>query len=278
MLDPITEDELRAVRRGARAARRLTSARRGVPGRELLPLVERLGRARARRAHHAPRQRPPRRHGRAAGRKARRARARRGARRAARRRSRAHRSATATRASPCTTTCRSARRPPRVRASRAGPSFAGTEAAPPDARLELGGRTVEVVPTPGHSPGHVAAWVPDAGLLVAADAVMGNGIPTRDGNAADPLRCTRRRRPIATTIERVRALPLRMLATGHEPILRDDDGRDVPRHQPRGQRPPRRSSSADALDDDAAHAARALRARARGLRRPAGRARSPTSR
>src|SRR6185312_16603807 len=49
---------------------------------------------------------------------------------------------------------------------RAGPSFTGTEV---------------VVPTPGHSPGHVSAWVPDADLLVAADAIMGNGIPTRDG-------------------------------------------------------------------------------------------------
>jgi len=104
---------------------------------------------------------------------------------------------------------------------RAGPSFTGTEAVPADARLELGGRTVVVVPTPGHSPGHVSAWVPDAGLLVAADAIMGNGIPTRDGGLMiapmyGPPEAYRE------TIERVRALPVRMLATGHEPILRDE--------------------------------------------------------
>ena len=39
---------------------------------------------------------------------------------------------------------------------------------------------------PGHSPGHVAAWIPDAGLLAAGDAVMGTGIPTRDGTLLIP--------------------------------------------------------------------------------------------
>ena len=104
---------------------------------------------------------------------------------------------------------------------RAGPSFTGTEAVPADARLELGGRTVVVVPTPGHSPGHVSAWVPDAGLLVAADAIMGNGIPTRDGQLMiapmyGPPNDYRE------TIERVRGLPVRTLATGHEPILHNE--------------------------------------------------------
>jgi glyoxylase-like metal-dependent hydrolase (beta-lactamase superfamily II) len=104
---------------------------------------------------------------------------------------------------------------------RAGPAFAGTEAVAPGARLALGGRSVEIVPTPGHSPGHVSAWIEDAALLVAADAIMGNGIPTRDGRLMiapmyGPPEAYRE------TIERVRALPVRALATGHEPILRDE--------------------------------------------------------
>ena len=50
---------------------------------------------------------------------------------------------------------------------------------------------------------------------------MGNGIPTRDGKLMiapmyGPPEAYRE------TIERVRALPVRMLATGHEPILRDE--------------------------------------------------------
>ena len=50
-----------------------------------------------------------------------------------------------------------------------------------EARLELGGRTAEFIPTPGHSRGHVAAWIPEAALLAAGDAVMGDGIRTRAG-------------------------------------------------------------------------------------------------
>ena len=105
---------------------------------------------------------------------------------------------------------------------RAGPPFAGTEAVPAGARLELGGRTVEVIATPGHSPGHVSAWVPGDGLLVAADAIMGNGIPTRDGKLMiAPMYAPPE--SYRETIERVRALPVGMLATGHEPILRDEE-------------------------------------------------------
>jgi glyoxylase-like metal-dependent hydrolase (beta-lactamase superfamily II) len=106
--------------------------------------------------------------------------------------------------------------------SRAGPPFAGARAADPEVRLDLGGRTAELVPTPGHSPGHVAAWIPDAGLLAAGDAVMGNGIPTRDGGLLIPPMYAP---PAAyrATIEGVRSLSPRVLASGHEPVLRDDD-------------------------------------------------------
>jgi glyoxylase-like metal-dependent hydrolase (beta-lactamase superfamily II) len=105
--------------------------------------------------------------------------------------------------------------------TRAGPPFPGVQAAGPETKLELGRRAAEIVPTPGHSPGHVAAWIPDAGLLAAGDAVMGNGIPKRDGALLIPPMYAP---PAAyrTTIERVRSLPVRILASGHEPILRDD--------------------------------------------------------
>jgi glyoxylase-like metal-dependent hydrolase (beta-lactamase superfamily II) len=105
--------------------------------------------------------------------------------------------------------------------ARAGAPFAGAEAAGSELRLELGGRAAEFVPTPGHSPGHVAAWIPDAGLLAAGDAVMGNGIPTRGGGLLIPPMYA----PPAAyreTIERVRSLSPRILASGHEPILCDE--------------------------------------------------------
>jgi glyoxylase-like metal-dependent hydrolase (beta-lactamase superfamily II) len=102
--------------------------------------------------------------------------------------------------------------------TRAGKPFTGAEAALPGTRVELGGRAAEIVATPGHSPGHVSALIADAGLLAAGDAVMGNGIPTREGGLLIPPMYA----PPAAyreTIERVGALPLRILATGHEPIL-----------------------------------------------------------
>jgi glyoxylase-like metal-dependent hydrolase (beta-lactamase superfamily II) len=102
--------------------------------------------------------------------------------------------------------------------TRAGEPFTGAEAALPGARVELGGRAAEIIATPGHSPGHVSAFVADAGLLAAGDSVMGIGIPTRDGGILIPPMYA----PPAAyheTIEQVRALPPRILATGHEPIL-----------------------------------------------------------
>ena len=105
---------------------------------------------------------------------------------------------------------------------RAGLPFPGAEAASGETRLDLGGRTARIIPTPGHSPGHVAAWIADAGLLAAGDAVMGTGIPTREGTLLIPPMYAP---PHAyrTTIERVRALPVATLATGHEPILRGEE-------------------------------------------------------
>jgi len=101
--------------------------------------------------------------------------------------------------------------------SRAGLPFEGAEAAE-DTRVALGGRTAEIVPTPGHSPGHVAAWIPGAGFLAAGDAVMGTGIPKRDGTLLIPPMYAPPA-AYAETIERIRSLPVSTLASGHEPIL-----------------------------------------------------------
>lgn len=105
---------------------------------------------------------------------------------------------------------------------RAGQPFGGVEAAPVDAPLELGGRSAEIVPTAGHSAGHVSVWVAREGVLAAGDAVMGRGIPTRGGGLLFAPQYT----PPAlyrATIERVRALAVGTLATGHDPILRGDE-------------------------------------------------------
>ena len=101
-------------------------------------------------------------------------------------------------------------------------AFAHAEPAEAGAEIALGGRVAGIVSTPGHSAGHVAAWIPDAGLLAAGDAVMGDGIPTREGTLLIPPMYSP---PAAyrATIERILSLPLRILATGHEPILAGEE-------------------------------------------------------
>jgi glyoxylase-like metal-dependent hydrolase (beta-lactamase superfamily II) len=106
--------------------------------------------------------------------------------------------------------------------SRAGQPFDGTIPAKPGALIELGGRTAQIVPTPGHSAGHIAVLVADAGLLAAGDAVMGTGIPTRDGALLIPPMYAP---PAAyrATIDLLHSLPVDVLATGHEPIMRGSE-------------------------------------------------------
>jgi glyoxylase-like metal-dependent hydrolase (beta-lactamase superfamily II) len=107
---------------------------------------------------------------------------------------------------------------------RAGGPFAATAAAPHE-QVDLGGRRVVLVPTTGHSPGHTSAWLPEAGVLAAGDAVMGAGIPKVDGYLLiAPMYAP----PAAyrDTIFRVRALGAATLVTGHDPVI---EGADVDR-------------------------------------------------
>ena len=46
--------------------------------------------------------------------------------------------------------------------------------------------SVEVLPLPGHSPGHVGLWEPRSRTAVVLDAVMGNGLLDTEGNVVHP--------------------------------------------------------------------------------------------
>ncbi len=78
--------------------------------------------------------------------------------------------------------------------------------------VRAGGVAVAAVPTPGHTPDHVAFFVEDEGALFTGDAVVGRGtsvIDPPDGDLAAYLR----------SLERMRKLGPRTIYPGHGPVV-----------------------------------------------------------
>src|SRR5207237_1286856 len=44
----------------------------------------------------------------------------------------------------------------------------------------------EILPLPGHSPGHIGVWEPSSRTAIVMDAVLGNGLLDTDGNVIHP--------------------------------------------------------------------------------------------
>ena len=75
-------------------------------------------------------------------------------------------------------------------------------------RLDLGGITLEVIHTPGHTPGHLAFYVPEAKLLFTADVDLTSFGPFYGHDFADIDY-------FLQSIERLRKRNARIVATGH---------------------------------------------------------------
>lgn len=88
-----------------------------------------------------------------------------------------------------------------------------------------GGRRVEVLAAPGHSPGHLALWDGSNDALLISDAVLGETVPTADGRAAFPPTY---RDVIAydSTIRRLRGYAASLLLTAHYPIYEGEAVRE----------------------------------------------------
>lgn len=79
---------------------------------------------------------------------------------------------------------------------------------------QVGGRSIDVLEAPGHTPGQCNIWIPDTGVLLAGDNVLGNTtsvIIPPEGNLADYL----------TTLERLQDLKPRILGPGHGDVVSD---------------------------------------------------------
>lgn len=84
-----------------------------------------------------------------------------------------------------------------------------------------GGRRIEVLSVPGHSPGHLALWDEANSAMLISDAVLGETVPFADGRAAFPP-TYRDTVAYVDTIRRVRDRRAQLLLTAHYPVYEDD--------------------------------------------------------
>ena len=75
-------------------------------------------------------------------------------------------------------------------------------------RIDLGGLTLEVIHTPGHSPGHLAFYIPEGELLFAADVDLTPFGPFYGHDFADIEKFLK-------SIEKLRQLGAKIVTTGH---------------------------------------------------------------
>jgi glyoxylase-like metal-dependent hydrolase (beta-lactamase superfamily II) len=80
------------------------------------------------------------------------------------------------------------------------------------------GRRLDVLHLPGHTPGHIGLWDPDARVAIIIDAALSDGIYDRVGNKLIPPRYYDAE-SYRATVRRIRALEPELLLTAHyEPM------------------------------------------------------------
>jgi glyoxylase-like metal-dependent hydrolase (beta-lactamase superfamily II) len=85
-------------------------------------------------------------------------------------------------------------------------------------RFGTGVDELRVIPSPGHSPDHVALWMPGPRILFSGDTILGEGttlIAPPEGNMAQYME----------TLSRLRELDSLLIAPGHGPVVRDPAGK-----------------------------------------------------
>jgi glyoxylase-like metal-dependent hydrolase (beta-lactamase superfamily II) len=105
--------------------------------------------------------------------------------------------------------------------------FHGTHPANPnrpidrDTRFHLGGCTVEILLTPGHTATNLSVWAPEDGVLYTGDCLIAEYLPNLDaGTPADW-------QVWLASLDRVEALNPATVVMGHGPVARGADVRKV---------------------------------------------------
>ncbi|BDG06001.1 MBL fold metallo-hydrolase [Anaeromyxobacter oryzae] len=110
--------------------------------------------------------------------------------------------------------------PARRDAGEAAVFFAGTRLEDPDrplageTALDLGGVSVELLFTPGHTPANLCVWVPAEGVLFSGDTVVEGYLPNLE--AGGPAEWSEWLR----SLDRIAALAPPILVPGHGGVLR----------------------------------------------------------
>lgn len=105
----------------------------------------------------------------------------------------------------------------------ASPPFEPTGTFAEGERLMVGGRALEVVPTPGHSRGHCSFFLPEERILIAGDHVLPQITPNLSPDLIEPDF-----RPLSAFLEaldRVASLPVAMVYPAHGRPFQDLRGR-----------------------------------------------------
>ena len=76
--------------------------------------------------------------------------------------------------------------------------------------IDLGGRTIQVLHTPGHSPGHLCFWEDEKGYLYSGDLVY-EGTLFANYPSTDP-------QSYMTSLEKIASLPIKQLFPGHHSL------------------------------------------------------------
>lgn len=81
-------------------------------------------------------------------------------------------------------------------------------------RVDLGGLTLEVIHTPGHSPGHICLYLRERQILFSGDHVLGLGttvIVPEQGDMALYM----------TSLEKLLAMNIALICPGHGPLIKE---------------------------------------------------------
>lgn len=82
--------------------------------------------------------------------------------------------------------------------------------------IELGGPQVEIIHTPGHSPGHLCLFLREAGVLFSGDTILGVGT-----TAIQPKRGDMKQ--YLDSLRKLLSYPIKLICPSHGPMIREPE-------------------------------------------------------